>query len=90
MHIGDPDAGTAALWGRLYATDAAMLDRRLTQLARGRATTTRAPWPSAAPMPPRLPPRPTRTYRVSDPERGPSPRIAAWRRTRLYPVILLV
>lgn len=35
--IGDPDddVGTAALWGRLYATDAAMLDRRLTQLANG-------------------------------------------------------
>jgi Domain of unknown function (DUF222) len=31
----DDDAGTAALWGRLYATDAAMLDRRLTQLAHG-------------------------------------------------------
>ncbi len=27
------EAGTAALWGRLYATDAAVLDRRLTQLA---------------------------------------------------------
>ncbi|ABQ73875.1 Conserved protein of uncharacterised function. Member of Mycobacterium tuberculosis REP13E12 [Mycobacterium tuberculosis] len=35
--IGDPDedAGTAALWGRLYATDAAMLDRRLTEMAHG-------------------------------------------------------
>ncbi|ORW79466.1 hypothetical protein AWC22_19000 [Mycobacterium riyadhense] len=35
--LGDPDddAGTAALWGRLYATDAAVLDRRLTQMARG-------------------------------------------------------
>ncbi len=38
VHVGDPedgaeDAGTAALWGRLYATDAAMLDRRLTQMA---------------------------------------------------------
>ncbi|COU62264.1 Conserved protein of uncharacterised function. Member of Mycobacterium tuberculosis REP13E12 [Mycobacterium tuberculosis] len=35
--IGDPDedAGTAALWGRLFATDAAMLDKRLTQLAHG-------------------------------------------------------
>ncbi len=34
--IGDPDedAGTAALWGRLYATDAAMLDRRLTERCR--------------------------------------------------------
>ncbi|WP_181909885.1 DUF222 domain-containing protein, partial [Mycobacterium tuberculosis] len=26
---------TAALWGRLYATDAAMLDRRLTEMAHG-------------------------------------------------------
>jgi len=26
-------SGTAALWGRLYATDAAVLDRRLTQMA---------------------------------------------------------
>ncbi len=35
--IGEPDddVGTAALWGRLYATDAAMLDRRLTQMAHG-------------------------------------------------------
>lgn len=29
----DDHAGTAALWGRLYATDAAMLDRRLMQMA---------------------------------------------------------
>ena len=29
----DDDVGTAALWGRLYSTDAAMLDRRLTQMA---------------------------------------------------------
>ncbi|MGO9153616.1 DUF222 domain-containing protein [Mycobacterium sp.] len=27
------ESGTAALWGRLYATDAAVLDRRLTQMA---------------------------------------------------------
>ncbi len=31
----DDEVGTAALWGRLYATDAAMLDRRLTQMAHG-------------------------------------------------------
>lgn len=31
----DDDVGTAALWGRLYATDAAMLDRRLKQMAHG-------------------------------------------------------
>ena len=29
----DDESGTAALWGRLYATDAAVLDRRLTQMA---------------------------------------------------------
>lgn len=29
----DEESGTAALWGRLYATDAAVLDRRLTQMA---------------------------------------------------------
>lgn len=29
----DDGSGTAGLWGRLYATDAAALDRRLTQLA---------------------------------------------------------
>ncbi|MCV6984838.1 DUF222 domain-containing protein [Mycobacterium shinjukuense] len=35
--IGAPDdeAGTAALWGRLYSTDAALLDRRLMQMAHG-------------------------------------------------------
>ncbi len=31
----DDEAGTAALWGRLYSTDAAMLDRRLMQMAHG-------------------------------------------------------
>jgi hypothetical protein len=29
------DSGTTAMWGRLYATDAAMLDRRLMQMAHG-------------------------------------------------------
>ena len=29
----DDDAGTTSLWGRLYATDAAVLDRRLTAMA---------------------------------------------------------
>ncbi|OBF83756.1 hypothetical protein A5791_02795 [Mycobacterium sp. 852002-51163_SCH5372311] len=29
----DGESGTAGLWGRLYATDAAILDRRLTQMA---------------------------------------------------------
>jgi hypothetical protein len=29
----DDEAGTAALWGRLYSTDAALLDRRLLQMA---------------------------------------------------------
>ena len=29
----DSESGTAALWGSLYATDAAILDRRLTQMA---------------------------------------------------------
>lgn len=29
----DGESGTAALWGRLYATDAAVLDRRLSQMA---------------------------------------------------------
>ncbi len=60
--IGDPDedAGTAALWGRLYATDAAMLDRRLTEMAHGvceddprtlasAAPTRWARWPPARP-----------------------------------------
>src|SRR5262249_43282429 len=32
---GDNDLGTTALWGRLYSTDAAFLDRRLTQMAQG-------------------------------------------------------
>jgi hypothetical protein len=34
--IGDPDdeAGTASIWGRLYNTDAALLDRRLTAMAK--------------------------------------------------------
>ena len=31
--ISQPDGGTAALWGRLYATDAALLERRLTAMA---------------------------------------------------------
>jgi hypothetical protein len=31
---GEDESGIASLWGRLYATDAAVLDRRLTQLAR--------------------------------------------------------
>jgi len=31
--ISQPDGGTAALWGRLYATDAAVLERRLTAMA---------------------------------------------------------
>jgi Domain of unknown function (DUF222) len=30
---GDQQSGTAAMWGRLFATDAAVLDRRLTQMA---------------------------------------------------------
>jgi hypothetical protein len=30
---GDGESGTAALWGRLFANDAAVLDRRLTQMA---------------------------------------------------------
>lgn len=29
------EAGTASLWGRLYATDAAVLERRLTEMAHG-------------------------------------------------------
>ncbi|HPX35087.1 MAG TPA: DUF222 domain-containing protein [Mycobacterium sp.] len=29
----DPESGTAALWGRLLATDAAVLERKLTQMA---------------------------------------------------------
>jgi hypothetical protein len=29
----DDQAGTAAMWGRLYATDAAVLDRRLMRMA---------------------------------------------------------
>jgi hypothetical protein len=35
VSVGAPDdqAGTAAMWGRLYATDAAVLDRRLAQMA---------------------------------------------------------
>jgi Domain of unknown function (DUF222) len=35
--IGDPDdaAGTASIWGRLYNTDATLLDRRLTAMAKG-------------------------------------------------------
>ena len=31
----DDDAGTTAMWGRLFSTDAAILDRRLTQMAHG-------------------------------------------------------
>ncbi|MCB0923885.1 MAG: DUF222 domain-containing protein [Mycobacterium sp.] len=31
----DHESGTAALWGRLFATDAALLERRLDQMARG-------------------------------------------------------
>ena len=35
--VGDqnPDSGTTAVWGRLYATDAALLERRLAEMARG-------------------------------------------------------
>jgi hypothetical protein len=35
--IGDPDdaAGTSSFWGRLYNTDATVLDRRLTTMAQG-------------------------------------------------------
>lgn len=33
INQADDESGTADLWGRLYATDAAMLDRRLSQLA---------------------------------------------------------
>jgi hypothetical protein len=29
----DQQSGTAAMWARLFATDAAVLDRRLTQMA---------------------------------------------------------
>ncbi len=29
------ETGTSSIWGRLYSTDAAMLDRRLTQMAHG-------------------------------------------------------
>jgi hypothetical protein len=47
----DSQAGTAALWGRLYASDAAVLDRRLTQWLTMCAMTTRVPSPSAALMP---------------------------------------
>lgn len=37
VEIGSPHdtSGTSALWGRLYSTDAAILDRRLMQMARG-------------------------------------------------------
>jgi len=34
INEANDESGTAALWGRLYATDAAVLDRRLTQMAR--------------------------------------------------------
>jgi hypothetical protein len=33
VNESDDESGTAAVWGRLYATDAAILDRRLTQMA---------------------------------------------------------
>ena len=33
LDLANDESGTAALWGRLYATDAAVLDRRLTQMA---------------------------------------------------------
>lgn len=33
VDTADQESGTAALWGRLYATDAALLDRRLAQMA---------------------------------------------------------
>ncbi|MBS4729279.1 DUF222 domain-containing protein [Mycobacterium sp. SM1] len=35
IDCANQQAGTAALWGRLFATDAAVLDRRLTQMAHG-------------------------------------------------------
>ncbi|MCB9442410.1 MAG: DUF222 domain-containing protein [Mycolicibacterium sp.] len=31
----DAESGTSSMWGRLFSTDAAILDRRLTQMARG-------------------------------------------------------
>jgi len=33
IDLADDESGTAGLWGRLYSTDAAVLDRRLLQLA---------------------------------------------------------
>jgi Domain of unknown function (DUF222) len=35
VNQSDDKSGTAALWGRLYATDAAVLDRRLSKMAYG-------------------------------------------------------
>ena len=35
IDLANDESGTAALWGRLYATDAAALDRRLLQMAHG-------------------------------------------------------
>jgi hypothetical protein len=34
IDVANDESGTAALWGRLYSTDAAALDRRLLQMAR--------------------------------------------------------
>ncbi len=79
LNVGSRDDGdgTTSIWGRLYATDAAALDRKLTQMAHGvceddpRTIASGAPMPSArwrpdrtgwpAGVDPRAAPRPTTT-----------------------------
>lgn len=49
IDLTNEESGIAALWGRLYATDAAALDRRQRRWPTTSALATRAPSPSAAP-----------------------------------------
>ena len=53
VDVGKPDngSGTADIEARLLATDAEALDQRLDAMAARSATTTPAPWTSAAAMP---------------------------------------
>ena len=45
----DDETETTSVWGHLLATDAAVLDRRVTAMAPASATATRAAWVSGAP-----------------------------------------
>ena len=53
LEVGSKDdkSDTTSVWGRLYATDAAVLDRRLWKWRMGCATTIRERSPSVAPTP---------------------------------------